>query len=393
MEHEAAIARSAEAIRLHSGHNILIESGAEPVIDRLARRDRPVPATPPELWAWTFVVKDMIDVAGLRTTRGSVLYGSEEALTTAPCVEVLERAGALLVGKANQHEFAWGVTSENPHWGDVRNPRHEHLAPGGSSGGTAAALAAGIARVGLGTDTGGSVRIPAACCGVVGLRPRAGVLSSEGVAPLAPMFDVVGPMATSVADCARVWRVLSGETVEPPRSLSGLVVGVADGCAQAGEFADLGAEVREIALPYEILAPYWTIVGAQARRTHEATYPVNAASYSAGVRRKLDDAAGIGHREYRRAVEELLTVRAGFSAEMSGVDVLITPTLGGPAPRAGCDEAAVRGEVGRITSVVSALGLPALAIGDLQVVGRGEADVLRAGLCWEAGGGAIPAPR
>ncbi|MEV4245832.1 amidase [Streptosporangium canum] len=393
MEHEAAIARSAEAIRLHSGHNILIESGAEPVIDRLARRDRPVPATPPELWAWTFVVKDMIDVAGLRTTRGSVLYGSEEALTTAPCVEALERAGALLVGKANQHEFAWGVTSENPHWGDVRNPRHEHLAPGGSSGGTAAALAAGIARVGLGTDTGGSVRIPAACCGVVGLRPRAGVLSSEGVAPLAPMFDVVGPMATSVADCARVWRVLSGEAVEPPRSLSGLVVGVADGCAQAGEFADLGAEVREIALPYEILTPYWTIVGAQARRTHEATYPVNAASYSAGVRRKLDDAAGIGHREYRRAVEELLAVRAGFSAEMSGVDVLITPTLGGPAPRAGCDEAAVRGEVGRITSVVSALGLPALAIGDLQVVGRGEADVLRAGLCWEARGGAIPAPR
>ncbi|MFI6889493.1 amidase [Streptosporangium canum] len=393
MEHEAAIARSAEAIRLHSGHNILIESGAEPVIDRLARRDRPVPATPPELWAWTFVVKDMIDVAGLRTTRGSVLYGSEEALTTAPCVEALERAGALLVGKANQHEFAWGVTSENPHWGDVRNPRHEHLAPGGSSGGTAAALAAGIARVGLGTDTGGSVRIPAACCGVVGLRPRAGVLSSEGVAPLAPMFDVVGPMATSVADCARVWRVLSGEAVEPPRSLSGLVVGVAEGCAQAGEFADLGAEVREIALPYEILAPYWTIVGAQARRTHEATYPANAASYSAGVRRKLDDAAGIGHREYRRAVEELLTVRARFSAEMSGVDVLITPTLGGPAPRAGCDEATVRGEVGRITSVVSALGLPALAIGDLQVVGRGETDVLRAGLCWEAGGGAIPAPR
>ncbi|MEV8633673.1 amidase [Streptosporangium sp. NPDC051023] len=393
MEHEVAIARSTEAIRLHSGHNILIESGTEPVIDRLARRDQQVPATSSELQAWTFVVKDMIDVAGLRTTRGSVLYGSEEALTTAPCVELLERAGALLVGKANQHEFAWGVTSENPHWGDVRNPRHEHLAPGGSSGGTAAALAAGIARIGLGTDTGGSVRIPAACCGVVGLRPRGGILPAEGVAPLAPMFDVVGPMATSVADCARVWRVLSGEAVEPPRSLPGLVVGVADGCAQAGEFADLGAKVREIALPYEILSPYWTIVGAQARRTHEATYPASAASYSAGVRRKLDDAAGIGHREYRRAVEELSVVRARFAEEMSGIDILITPTLGGPAPRAGCDEAAVRGEVGRITSVVSALGLPALAVGDLQVVGRTEADVLRAGLCREAGGGTIPEPR
>ncbi|OPG12225.1 amidase [Microbispora sp. GKU 823] len=390
---EAAIARSAEAIRQHSGHAILIEAGAEPVIERLAGQDRPAPDVPPELWAWTFVVKDMIDVAGLPTTRGSALYGSEEALTTAPCVEALERAGALLVGKANQHEFAWGVTSENPHWGDVRNPRHAHLSPGGSSGGTAAALAAGIARFGLGTDTGGSVRIPAACCGVVGLRPGAGAVPSEGVAPLAPMFDVVGPMTTSVADCARVWRVLSGESVEPPDSLPGLVVGVAEGCAQAGEFADLGAEVREIALPYDILPPYWTIVGAQARRTHEATYPRAAESYSEGVRRKLDRAAGIGHREYRRAVEELAAIRARFSAEMSGVDLLIMPTLGGPAPRFGCDEAAVRGEVGRLTAVVSALGLPALAVGDLQMVGRREADVLRAGLCREARGGGVPEPR
>ncbi|WP_433217109.1 amidase [Microtetraspora malaysiensis] len=392
-EREAAIARSTEAIRLHDGDNILIETGSEPVIDRLARHDVPAPAVPAGLWAWTFVAKDMIDVAGLPTTRGSALYGGEDALTTAPCVELLERAGGLLVGKANQHEFAWGITSENPHWGDVRNPRHPHLTPGGSSGGTAAALAAGIARVGLGTDTGGSVRIPAACCGVVGLRPRVGAVSAEGVAPLAPMFDVVGPMATSVADCAQVWRALTGETVEPPPSLSGLVVGVAEGCAQAEEFAELGAEIREIALPYDILTPYWTIIGAQARRTHEATYPRAAASYSEGVRRKLDAAGGIGHREYRRAVEELAAVRARFAEEMSGVDLLITPTLGGPAPRVGCDEAAVRGEVGRFTSVVSALGLPALAVGDLQMVGRREADVLRAGLCREACGGGIPEPR
>ncbi|MEV5703696.1 hypothetical protein [Actinoallomurus sp. NPDC052274] len=187
--------------------------------------------------------------------------------------------------------------------------------------------------------------------------------------------------------------VLSGTAVEPPRSLSGLVVGVADGCAQAGEFADLGAEVREIALPYEVLPAYWTIVGAQARRTHEGTYPANAASYSTGVRRKLDDAAGIGHRDPRRAVAELSAVRERFAAAMSGIDVVVAPTLGGPAPRVGCDEAAVRGEVGRITSVVSALGLPALAVGDLQIVGRSESDVLRVGLCREGRGGTIPAPR
>ncbi|MFB4293340.1 amidase [Nonomuraea sp. ATR24] len=391
MERAAAIATSAEAIRRHGDHNILIEAGPAPVIDRLAT----LPARPPggPLDGWTFVAKDMIDVAGLPTTRGSILYGAEEALTTAPCVEVLESAGALLVGKANQHEFAWGVTSENPHWGDVRNPRHPHLSAGGSSGGTAAALAAGIARFGLGTDTGGSVRMPAACCGVVGLRPRAGSVPGAGVAPLAPMFDVVGPMAASVADLARVWEVLSGAPVAPLSSLAGWTVGVAEGCAQAAAFAGLGAGLREVALPYDILAPYWTIVGAQARRTHEATYPRNAGHYSDGVRRKLDDAGRIGRDRYAAAVEALGAARAGFADRTTGLDLLIMPTLGGPAPRAGCDEAAVRGEAGRITAVVSALGLPALAIGDLQLVAWSEEAVLRAGLAWESLGEPIPPPR
>ncbi|WP_049557082.1 amidase [Nonomuraea sp. SBT364] len=391
MERAAAIASSAEAIRRHGDHNILIEAGPTPVIDRLAtlaERPRGGP-----LDGWTFVAKDMIDVAGLPTTRGSALYGTQEALTTAPCVETLEGAGALLVGKANQHEFAWGITSENPHWGDVRNPRHAHLAPGGSSGGTAAALAAGIARFGLGTDTGGSVRIPASCCGVVGLRPSAGAVPCAGVAPLAPMFDVVGPMATSVADLTRVWEVLSGAPVDPTGSPAGWTIGVAEGCASAASFAALGAGLHEIALPYDILGPYWTIVGAQARRTHEATYPRNADGYSEGVRRKLHDAGRIGHAAYAAAVAELAAARARFADLTAGLDLLIMPTLGGSAPRVGCDEAAVRGEVGRITSVVSALGLPALAIGDLQLVADDEAAVLRAGLAWEALGEPVPRPR
>ncbi|MGW4410523.1 amidase [Nonomuraea sp. NPDC004702] len=391
MEREAAIAQSAEAIRLHSGHHILIEAGPEPVLDRLGRDDRRTPDGP--LRNWTYVVKDMIDVAGLPTTRGSALYGAEPALADARCVELLDAAGALLVGKANQHEFAWGVTSENPHWGDVGNPRHPHLTPGGSSGGTAAALAAGIARFGLGTDTGGSVRMPAACCGVVGLRPRSGAVPAAGVAPLAPSFDVVGPMAASVADCARVWQALTGEAVEPPDSLAGLVVGVAEGCDQAGDFAELGARLREVALPAEVLEPYWTIVGAQARRTHEGTFPECAARYSPGVRAKLAAAGGVGHEEYRRAVERLSSLRTAFAAAVEGIDLLVMPTLGAPAPRLGCDEAQVRGEVGRITATVSALGLPALAVGDLQLVATSEAAVLRAGMCREARGGTIPEPR
>ncbi|MFI6818327.1 amidase [Nonomuraea sp. NPDC050328] len=391
MEREAAIARSAEAIRRHSDQNILIEAGPAPVIDRLAG----LPGRPPggPLDSWTFVAKDMIDVAGLPTTRGSLLYGRHPALESAPCVEKLEAAGALLVGKSNQHEFAWGITSENPHWGDVGNPRHPHLTPGGSSGGTGAALAAGIARFGLGTDTGGSVRIPAACCGVVGLRPRAGMVSEEGVAPLAPAFDVVGPMATTVADLARVWEVLASERVEPARSLAGWVVGVVEGGDWADAFTKLGAELRDFALPYEIGEHYRTILGAQARRVHEGTYPVNADRYSEGVRRKLDAAAGVEPAQYAAAVAGLAAARAAFAERMAGVDLLIMPTLGGPAPRVGCDEAAVRAEVTRFTAVISALGLPALAIGDLQLVGREEAVVLRAGLAWEALGEPIPEPR
>ncbi|WP_185844765.1 amidase [Nonomuraea sp. WAC 01424] len=391
MEREAAIAQSAEAIRLHSGHHILIEAGPEPVLDRLGRAARPTPDGP--LRDWTYVVKDMIDVAGLPTTRGSSLYGAEPALADARCVELLDEAGALLVGKANQHEFAWGVTSENPHWGDVGNPRHPHLTPGGSSGGTAAAIAAGIARFGLGTDTGGSVRMPAACCGVVGLRPRSGAVPAAGVAGLAPAFDVVGPMTASVADCARVWQALTGEVARPPDSLAGLVVGVVEGCAQADDFAELGARLREVGQPAEVLEPYWTIVGAQARRTHEGTFPACAARYSPGVRAKLEAAGGIGHEQYRRAVERLASLRDDFAAATAGIDLLVMPTLGGPAPRAGCDEAAVRGETGRITATVSALGLPALAVGDLQLVGTSEAAVLRAGLCRETRGGTIPEPR
>ncbi|WP_327089272.1 amidase [Nonomuraea sp. NBC_01738] len=390
MEREAAIARSAEAIRRYSDHNILIEAGTTPVIDRLTTLTPP-PDGP--LANWTFVAKDMIDVAGLPTTRGSILYGRQGALTTAPCVEVLERAGALLVGKANQHEFAWGITSENQHWGDVRNPRHPHLTPGGSSGGTAAAIAAGIARFGLGTDTGGSVRMPAACCGIVGLRPGAGSVSAEGVAPLAPMFDVVGPMAASVADVTRVWEVLSGVPVDPVGSPAGWRIGVVEGCGQAGSFAALGAELHEAALPYEIAVHYRTILGAQARRVHEGTYPANADRYGAGVRRKLEAAGGLGHAQFTAAVAGLAAARAEFAARTAGLDLLIMPTLGGPAARVGCDEAAVRDEIGRITLVISALGWPALAIGDLQLVGRDEATVLRAGLAWEALGEAIPEPR
>src|ERR671932_464963 len=154
-------------------------------------------------------VKDLFDTAGLATTYGSILFADHVPDRTAEVVRRLEDAGYGIVGKTNLHEFAYGVTSENPHFGTVPNPLAPGRSAGGSSGGSAAALAAGLADAALGTDTGGSIRIPAACCGIVGLKPTYGLVSLDGCFPLAPSFDHAGPMARDVATCTAMLRVLA----------------------------------------------------------------------------------------------------------------------------------------------------------------------------------------
>ena len=145
------------------------------------------------------LVKDVIDTAGVRTTYGSAIYRDHVPARSAPAVLALEAAGAIVVGKANADEFAWGVCGQNVHYGDAVNPVAPDRIAGGSSCGNAAALAAGLVPLALGTDTGGSVRMPAGACGVVGLKPAAGAVSVAGVFPLVPSFDTVGPMARTVA--------------------------------------------------------------------------------------------------------------------------------------------------------------------------------------------------
>src|SRR5437660_492382 len=154
-------------------------------------------------------VKDLLDTAGLTTTYGSAIFVDHVPATSAECVLRLEAAGYANVGKTNLHEFAYGTTSENPHFGTVPNPTAPGRIAGGSSGGSAAALAAGLADVALGTDSGGSIRIPAACCGVVGFKPTYGLVSLEGCFALAPSFDHAGPMARDVASCERMLAVLA----------------------------------------------------------------------------------------------------------------------------------------------------------------------------------------
>jgi Asp-tRNA(Asn)/Glu-tRNA(Gln) amidotransferase A subunit family amidase len=379
-----AIDAAEAAMRAHAHSNIVIASTIE--------RARAATPRSGELEGWTFAVKDMIDVAGMPTTRGSALYGHLDALETAPSIDRLERAGAALVAKVNLHEFAYGVTSENPHWGDVLNPRHPHLIAGGSSGGTAAAIAAGIARFGLGTDTAGSIRMPAACCGVVGLRPRTGTVPGRGAAPLAPSFDVVGPMAATVADTAAVWSVLADSEPTGPRTFRGRVIGVIGGVPFADQLSDLGADVRDFSLPNGILDSFWTAFRAEATRTHEATYPRFGEAYSDNVRAKLANASGVSTAAYADAMHELRQLRSELDRSMEGIDLLVSSTLGCPAPAVGCDEVAVRDDLGMLVAPFSALDLPALAIGNLQFVGRTETDVLAAGLEWERQVGDIPAP-
>jgi aspartyl-tRNA(Asn)/glutamyl-tRNA(Gln) amidotransferase subunit A len=173
-------------------------------------------------------VKDLFDTAGVRTTYGSAIFADHVPVATATAVERLEAAGYRSVGKANLHEFAWGITSENEHYGTVPNPLATGRIAGGSSGGNAAALAAGLADAALGTDSGGSIRIPAACCGVTGFKPTHGLVSLGGCFPLAPSYDHAGPMARDVAACERMLEALApGFEPAPAVALADLAVGVA----------------------------------------------------------------------------------------------------------------------------------------------------------------------
>src|SRR3954471_4537673 len=160
-------------------------------------------ATPAAVGAGTRLpVKDLLDTADLTTTYGSAIFAEHVPATSAASVLLAEAAGYANVGKTNLHEFAYGITSENAHFGTVPNPLASGRIAGGSSGGSAAALAAGLADAALGTDSGGSIRIPAACCGVVGLKPTFDLVSTAGCFPLAPSFDHVGPMGRTVAACS-----------------------------------------------------------------------------------------------------------------------------------------------------------------------------------------------
>ena len=326
------------------------------------------------------LVKDLFDTAGVRTTYGSSVYRDHVPDRTAAAVSLLEDAGAITIAKTNLHEFAWGVTSQNPHYGSVHNPVRPGLVAGGSSGGNAAALAAGFGALALGSDTGGSVRIPAACCDNVGFKPTLGKVAIGGCFALSPSFDTVGPMGRSAGDCALAHQVLTGEPVPEPR-IEGLVVGVLADTPGAARLEALGARLVEASLPQPAV-DLIAIFMVECAISHRETYPARRDDYGADLRLKFDTARLVPGIDLFEAREELPRWRARLEHEPR-VDLLISPTLGMEVPALDCFEPDVRAGLTALTRPFNYTGWPAIAIGDLQIAGREDATVLAAALAYE----------
>jgi Asp-tRNA(Asn)/Glu-tRNA(Gln) amidotransferase A subunit family amidase len=346
------------------------------------------------------LVKDVFDTAGVRTTVGSRIYADRVPRDTAPAVTALEAAGAIMIAKTNCDEFAWGVTGQNEFYGDCGNPVRPGRITGGSSSGNAAALAAGAAPLALGTDTGGSVRMPAGCCDVVGMKPRLGDLPTTGAFPLAPSFDTVGPMARSVEDCALAYQVLAGGRLADVR-VEGLRVGVLTALPPlapdtreaerderaldaAGRLEALGLRAHEVALPVPE-ADLWPLFYAEAAEVHRHTFPSRREEYGATVRAKLEGAQHIDPDAVEAGRLALAAWR--FRAESEpDVEVILSPTLGvREIPVANVDEIEIRVPFSAYTRTFSFLGWPAVAIGPWQLAARNAHLLFAVARAWERG--------
>jgi Asp-tRNA(Asn)/Glu-tRNA(Gln) amidotransferase A subunit family amidase len=343
----------------------------------------------------TLLVKDLFDVAGVHTTYGSRIYADHVPDRTALAVQLLVDAGAVVVGKAHLPEFAWNVTGQSQWYGTVKNPVHPGLTTGGSSSGNAAALAAGLCELGIGTDTGCSIRLPSACCETVGLKTRWGNVSAEGVFPLVPTLDTVGPMARTVRDVALMWSVLTGRPVPEPR-LQGLTVGlltrppsVGDGRRPdesllaeqwVGPVESMGARVVPAQIP-EPQANTWPLFFHEAARSHRETFPARADEYSDNVRFKLELALEVDPVEVAAAYNAL----EAWRRYEPDVDLYVAPCLAIDIPEEDCDELELRVPLSAWLRPINLLGWAGLAIGNLQLIAPQDETVLAAGLAWERG--------
>jgi Asp-tRNA(Asn)/Glu-tRNA(Gln) amidotransferase A subunit family amidase len=369
----------------------------EAALARAAAIDESVAAggDPGPLAGVPVALKDLIDHEGRTTTAGSSFYRGV-ADRSATVVSRLEAAGAVIVGRTGLHEFAYGFSSENDWWGPVRNPWDPSTSPGGSSGGSAAAVAAAIVPLGIGTDTGGSVRVPAALCGQVGLKVTHGRIPLTGVFPLAASLDTVGPIARSVADVSTAYGVMAGSDPadpwsvgppvtlpEHPASLADLTVGIPtrwvdrplhptiagayDSAASA--LADSGARVVEVDDPRLDPSTMPAATYAEVGLVHRRWFEEGPERYGAEIRDRL--AAALSHTADEVAAAQAWRerLRRAFVAIFRTVDLLMTPTVAVPAKtigRATVDTGAgpepYRPALSWFTPLVNQAGVPALSL-------------------------------
>ena len=332
-------------------------------------------------------VKDIVDVADLPTTAGADHWRRDPA-SDAESVARLRAAGAVIVGKGNTNEFAYGIDGHNPHWGDARNPHDPERLTGGSTSGPAAAVASGLALAGLGTDTGGSLRVPASLCGVAGFRPTIGSVPMRGVVPLAWSFDVAGPIARTAEDCGVLLAVLQDRPVAPPDPLvAGLRVGllaeqlsdysepyVAAGLERAADVLRAhGAQVVEVRPRDLHLAPavFRTIQLVEASRAHARWFNRERERYAPRVRDLLEcgrllpaDAYVAGQQARRLLVDEVTaTVREHrLHALLAPATPVVAPRRDAATVEVGEREVTVRAALLSMTAPISLLGGPAAVV-------------------------------
>ena len=333
-------------------------------------------------------IKDLLDVRGVPTTAASRVREGHVAERDAPTIAHLRMAGAVFVGKTNLHEFAFGTTSEDSAFGPVRNPHDPARSPGGSSGGSAVSVAAGMALASIGTDTGGSIRIPAAACGIVGLKPSLGEVSIDGVVPLSRTMDHVGPLAQSVTDACLVYHALMGDAhARPPAPMPmhGLRLAVPrtyfcdllddDVRARFEEALDrlrtAGAHIDEIEIQHaaDIAPVYLHIVLGDAAAYHATMLETMPERYTASVRMRLEMGRYVLAEDYVRALAGRERLRREVDAALSQHDALILPSLPIPAPIIGANTVQIgaaaepiRNLMLRLTQPFNLTGHPAIAM-------------------------------
>jgi aspartyl-tRNA(Asn)/glutamyl-tRNA(Gln) amidotransferase subunit A len=361
-------------------------------------------------------LKDLIDTAGVRTTAASAVFLDRVPSEDAEVVKKLKAAGAIIIGKQNLHEFAYGGSSLISHFGPVRNPVNPKFIAGGSSGGSAAAVASGMCYAAIGTDTAGSIREPAALCGVVGFKPSYGLVSARGVIPLAVSLDHVGPITRSVEDASILLDALTGNSGKYQQCLREQRRNLVIGILRAFFFEDLEAEIADrVEVALDCLATSGFIVTevevrvdndrtlqkAEAFEFHRQMIAEHGDLYHPETRRRILSGKDVTPEQREAALRELAHERENIATLFHGIDVLITPTTPIPASRISellANPDALRPAeliLLRNTRPVNVWGLPAISVPcgftsgglpiGLQIIGpqHGEMKVLQVARAYE----------